>query len=146
MSFTHANDPDTVTIATPFNAAHVHCALRAALALAIFFFLYPLPFARAEDAKTSEYRAKASFLAVFPNFVEWPESVFPSQQSPLLLCVYGDFSFGTSLAEMTSASSIHGRRVEVRWAHKEQELRTCQILFVSHSESGHYERIFKEIE
>lgn len=143
MSLNRADDLDTIVITPHWCEVH----LRGTLALGLLLFLVsPLPFARADDAKASEYRAKASFLAAFPNFIEWPESVFPSQQTPLLLCVFGDFSFGTSLAEMTRASSIRGRRVEVRWARKDQELRACQILFVSHSESKRYEKIFKAIE
>jgi YfiR/HmsC-like len=104
------------------------------------------PATSAQDTGTAEYRAKANFLAAFPNFVEWPADAFPSGQAPLLLCVFGDYSFGTSLAEMTRGVSIHGRRVEVKWARKEQELRTCQILFVSQSEENRYGRIFKAIQ
>jgi hypothetical protein len=105
-----------------------------------------LPSFGAPEDHVDEYRAKATFLAAFPNFVEWPSDAFPSQQAPLLLCVFGDFSFGTSLAERTRGTLIRGRRVEVRWARKEQDLRTCQILFVSRSEAKHYERILKAVE
>jgi len=105
-----------------------------------------LPSFGAPEEHVDEYRAKAMFLAAFPNFVEWPSDAFPSQQAPLLLCVFGDFSFGTSLAERTRGILIHGRRVEVRWARKEQDLRTCQILFVSRSEAKRYERVFKAVE
>ena len=105
-----------------------------------------LPFFGAPEDHADEYRAKATFLAAFPNFVEWPSEAFPSQQAPLLLCVFGDFSFGTSLAERTRGTLIRGRRVEVRCARKEQDLRTCQILFVSRSEAKRYERVFKAVE
>jgi hypothetical protein len=105
-----------------------------------------LPSFGAPEEHVDEYRAKAAFLAAFPNFVEWPSDAFPSQEAPLFLCVFGDFSFGTSLAEKTRGTLIHGRRVEVRWARKEQDLRTCQILFVSRSEAKRYQRIFKAVE
>ena len=119
---------------------------RAALSLLLIAALAPaLPSFGAQENHVDEYLAKATFLAAFPNFVEWPSDAFPSQQAPLLLCVFGDFSFGTSLAERTRGSLIGGRRVEVRWARKEQDLRTCQILFVSRSEAKHYERIFKAV-
>jgi YfiR/HmsC-like len=104
------------------------------------------PSTRAQDTGGAEYRAKATFLAAFPNFVEWPANAFPSEEAPLLICVYGHFSFGTSLAEMTRGASIRGRRVEVKWTRKEQELRTCQILFVSQSEENQYGKIFKAIQ
>lgn len=97
-------------------------------------------------AQSPEYRAKAGFLAAFPNFVEWPNDAFSSEKAPLLVCVFGDFSFGTSLAELTRASLIHGRRIEVRWTHKEQELRSCQIVFVSRSAAGNYGKILKGLQ
>ncbi|MGB7468501.1 MAG: YfiR family protein, partial [Candidatus Acidiferrum sp.] len=50
------------------------------------------------------------------------------------------------LTETTRGASIRGRRVEVRWTRKEQELRACQILFVSRSEDSRYRRIFKAIQ
>jgi hypothetical protein len=121
--------------------------IRVALSLILIAAVAPaLPSFGTPEDHVDEYRAKATFLAAFPNFVEWPSDAFPSQQAPLLLCVFGDFSFGTSLAERTRGTLIHGRRVEVRWARKEQDLRTCQILFVSRSEAKRYERIFKAVE
>ena len=121
--------------------------IRVALSLILIVAIAPaLPSFGAPEDRADEYRAKATFLAAFPNFVEWPSEAFPSQQAPLLLCVFGDFSFGTSLAERTRGTLIRGRRVEVRWARKEQDLRTCQILFVSRSEAKRYERVFKAVE
>ncbi len=93
-----------------------------------------------------EYRAKASFLAAFPKFIEWPADAFPSAQAAFLVCVFGYFSFGTSLAEMTRGVTIRERHIEVRWMHKEQELHTCQIQFVSRSESKKYAGIFKALQ
>ena len=106
----------------------------------------PLPASRGRQERFNEYQAKASFLAAFPKFVEWPPGAFSAEQSPLLLCVFGDFSFGTSLAEATRGTSIRGRLVEVRWARKEQDLRACHILFVSRSEGKRYGSIFKSIQ
>lgn len=39
-----------------------------------------------------------------------------------------------------------GRRVEVRWVHKDQELRSCHILFVSRSESKRYARVLQVVQ
>jgi hypothetical protein len=60
--------------------------------------------------------------------------------------VRGDFSFGTSLAELARGASPHGRTVEVRWVHKDQELRNCHIVFVSRSESGRYAKLLQALE
>jgi YfiR/HmsC-like len=102
----------------------------------------PLP---AQESTVAEYRSKANFLATFPSFVDWPDSVFSSEQSPVVICVRGDFSFGTSLAELARNSSPHGRRVEVRWVHKDVELHSCQILFVSRSEAKRYAKVLQSV-
>ena len=93
-----------------------------------------------------EYRTKATFLATFPNFIDWPDNAFPESAAPFLVCVVGDYQFGTSLAEVTRSSSPHKRRVEVRWIHKDAELRKCHILFVSRSESKHYPKVLQLIQ
>jgi YfiR/HmsC-like len=99
-----------------------------------------------QASRAAEYRSKANFLATFPSFVDWPESAFISVQSPFFICVRGDFSFGTSLAELARGASPHGRRVEVRWVHKDQELRDCHIAFVSRSESKRYAKLLQLLE
>lgn len=100
----------------------------------------------AQDSKTSEYRSKAHFLATFPSFVEWPQVAFPSSEAPFLICVRGDFSFGTSLAELARGASPHGKRVEVRWVHNDRDLRNCHIAFISRSESKRYTKLLQVLD
>lgn len=105
------------------------------IALSLLFASVPLP---AQNSSTLEYRAKANYLANFPSFVEWPPEALPSAKAPFLVCVFGEFPFGTSLAEITRGAAVQGRRIEVRWIRKPQELSACQILFVSRSEQKRY--------
>jgi hypothetical protein len=121
---------------------------RPLLAAAVIAFIIAAltPRLPAQDSKVAEYRTKAHFLATFPSFVEWPEIAFPSPQAPFLICVRGDFSFGTTLAELTRGGSPHGRRVEVRWVHKDHELRNCHIAFVSRSESKRYAKLLQALD
>jgi uncharacterized protein DUF4154 len=93
------------------------------------------------EERLNEYQARASFLAAFPKSVGCPPDALSAWQSPLLLCVFGDYSFGTSLAEAARETSIRRRRAEVRWAPKEQHLRACHILFVSRSEGSPCHRL-----
>jgi hypothetical protein len=113
--------------------------------LACLLACVPLPLC-AQQSTAAEYRSKANFLATFPSFVDWPEAVFSSEQSPVVICVRGDFSFGTVLAELARNSSVHGRREEVRWVHTDQELRNCQIAFISRSEAKRYTRLLQTVE
>jgi hypothetical protein len=99
----------------------------------------------AQSAASTEYQNKAAFLAQFPNFVEWPIDASQTAQTSFQICVYGDFGFGTSLAESTRGTTVHGRKLEVRWVRKLPEIRTCQILFVSRSEHARYGQVLAAV-
>ena len=118
-------------------------ALAAAVACLLACAVPPLA---AQHSTVAEYRNEANFLATFPSFVDWPESVFPSAQAPFLICVRGDFSFGTALAEFARGASPHGGCVDGKWMHKDQELRVCQIGFVSRSESKRYAKVLQAVD
>ena len=100
----------------------------------------------AQDNVSAEYRSKASFLVTFPSFIDWPEEAFPSAQAAFSVCVRGDFPFGTLLAEDARTASPHGRRMEVRWVHSDEDLRNCHIVFVSHSESKRYVKLLQTLQ
>jgi len=114
------------------------------LGAAVFLLMLSLPL-DAQRSSAPEYQTKASFLSKFPMFVEWPEGALPSGSAPFLLCVFGDFPFGTSLAESTRGTTPHAKRVEIRWVRKEQDLHTCHILFVSRSEQKRYSRVLDAV-
>jgi len=101
------------------------------------FFLTGLPL-HAQTQANAEYWAKANFLSKFPSFVEWPADTLPPDHGPFRICVFGGFPFGTTLAEITRGTTMHGGRVEIYWIRKQQESRTCQVLFVSRSERKKY--------
>ena len=52
----------------------------------------------------------------------------------------------TFLAQLARSSSAHGRREEVRWVHKDEELRNCQIAFISRSETKRYTKLLQAVE
>lgn len=115
-------------------------AQMARICIAAALFLFPVT-CLPQEAVKAEYRSEANALSNFPNFVEWPAEAFATPQAPFLVCVYGNFSFGTVLSELTRAQTVRGRRVDVRWVRKDNELRTCQILFISRSEQKRYTKI-----
>lgn len=92
-----------------------------------------------------EYRSKAKYLSNFPNFVEWPAGTWSSKKEPFLICVFGDYPFGTSLAEETRGRMVHERRIEVQWMHKTEQLYACQMLFVSRSEQKRYSQVLQTL-
>ena len=140
VSSTSHRGPDTCT--GSLGKALVRRALVFAAACCLFTYAPTLP-AIAQDSTPAEYRSKAGFLAAFPSFVDWPDSAFSSSEAPFLICVRGDFSFGTSLADLARGASPHGRHVEVRWVHKDQDLLSCHIAFISRSESKRYTKVLQ---
>ncbi len=116
--------------------------LRLGAALSFLLASLPLP---AQDTATAEYRAKANYLANFPSFVEWPAEVWSQGKASFLVCVFGEFSFGTSLAEISRGATAHDRRIEIRWVRKPQELSACQVLFVSRSEQKSYTQVLDPV-
>lgn len=104
------------------------------------------PFAAAQEYVPSQSRSKASFLATFPNFVDWPEGAFSTPSSPLVACVLGDFRFGTTLAEVSRDASPHGRRISVRWIKNDEQIHGCHILYVSSSELARYAKVIASVQ
>jgi len=81
--------------------------LRAVATLSLLLTSLPLP---AQNFTPSECRTRANYLANFPSSVDWPAEVLPSGKAPFLICLFGEFPFGTFLAEITGArrSTIGG--------------------------------------
>lgn len=111
---------------------------------AVALVLFPLPI-NGQSLFSDEYRAKANYLAHFPSFVEWPEDAWPSRDAPFLICVFGNYAFGTSLAELTRGETVRERPIEIRWMRNLDELRSCQVLFVSGSEQKRYEQVLEAV-
>jgi hypothetical protein len=102
------------------------------------------PGALAQEVQ-KEYLAKARFLSIAPKFIEWPPSSYKAPNSPLQICVHGNYSFGASLAQFASSATVNGHRLEVKWVRKEQDLQGCQLIFVSRSESKHYDKVLEAV-
>lgn len=119
---------------------------RYAKALVCFaaMILVDAPTAPTQQA-AAESQAKARFLANAPSFVEWPSAAFATPTAPLLICVHGDFSFGTVLAEFTRGESVKGRQLEVKWVHAEQSLAGCQLVFVTRSMAKRYGKVLESV-
>jgi hypothetical protein len=114
--------------------------------IATSFFLIAVAIASpvtavAQQYVPAEYRSKAAFLATFPSFVDWPDGTFSPSEAQLVVCVLGDFRFGTTLAQVSRTSMPHGRRVAVRWIRGDRQIHGCHILFVSNTEVAHYSKI-----
>ena len=88
-----------------------------------------------QKPRMEEYELKAIFLSNFLKYVEWPDSAFADEQSPIVVGIQGDDPFGSSLDELvTKLQPIVGRRVVTAPYDSEQPAESFHVLFVTESE------------
>jgi hypothetical protein len=85
--------------------------------------------ASAEDASL-EAKVEATYLSKFGNYVEWPDSAFPSPASPFILCVAGEDRFGEALDQAADGQRVGQRSLVVRRLKTVAKESGCQILYV----------------
>src|SRR5689334_22917442 len=102
--------------------------------------------ARAENASESpsEYQVKAAFLYNFVKFVDWPAAATDLRE-PITLCVLGKNPFGAELTRAIEGKSVNGHPIATRNIADAVAARSCQVVFVTASESGRIAEIVKTI-
>jgi hypothetical protein len=101
--------------------------------------------AAAGEELAREYQLKAVFLYRFTQFVDWPASAFPSPESPIVIGVLGRNPFAGYLQAAVRDERVGRRRMLVQYFQRPQDVRNCQILFISASEQGHLEKILADL-
>lgn len=86
---------------------------------------------RAQTA--SEYQIKAAFILNFAKFVEWPNG--PFENGNMVVGIVGNDPFGGAIDQIVNGSRANGRTVVVRRLRRSDNLRGCNILFISSSEN-----------
>lgn len=114
--------------------------------LVLFALLFAdRPVGPAQTATTREYQVKAVFLFNFAQFVEWPASTFPDRDTPLVIGVLGRDPFGVYLEETVRGEIVKSRQlITQRYSHVE-DVRNCQVLFISRSESEKLDQIISRL-
>jgi hypothetical protein len=96
------------------------------------------------SAKTTipkEYQIKAVFLFNFAQFVKWPPAAFARANQPFCIGVLGDDPFDSFLEETVKGEKVNGHPLAVRRYGRVEDVKDCQILFISRSESQRIEKI-----
>jgi hypothetical protein len=92
-----------------------------------------------------EYEVKAAFLHTFAQFTEWPPEAFASPSAPLIIGIVGEDPFGRTLDDTMREEPIHGRPTVIRRIERDENLRSCHMIFVSSSERRQLPQILAEI-
>ena len=102
----------------------------------------------AQDAhafKPTEYQIKAAFLYQFAKFVQWPDSVFADSTKQIIIGILGEDPFGDDLDNTVQNKYIHGRQIGIERYDRLNQLKDCQILFISNSETKNLTAIFSKL-
>jgi hypothetical protein len=118
---------------------------RRILSLSLIWLVMAAALARAQEAKPTEYQIKAAFLFNFAKFVQWPPSVFSSDNAPIVIGILGENPFGDNLARMVKNKTVDGRSLLVKEIVSVPEAVNCQILFISRSEENRLTEIIKTL-
>lgn len=97
----------------------------------------------AQEIELEEYQIKAAFLYNFARFIEWPEKVFTNNSS-INLCILGEDPFNNNL-DTIHKKPVRDRILTVRRVNTVQEVRNCQIIFISASEKNNLMHILNEL-
>ncbi|HEV2209878.1 MAG TPA: YfiR family protein [Verrucomicrobiae bacterium] len=88
-----------------------------------------------------EYQIKAVLLLNLTRFVNWPDTAFAAPDSPIVIGIVGRDPFGGALDEVVKGEQVNGRSIVVERYPTAQQIKPCQILFVSRSEKEHIKQI-----
>lgn len=137
-----------MALLTAFAQASANHNLRGRLHRWLLICAFFLCSAMKLDAQTNtspEYQVKAVFLFNFAQFVDWPPKSFPEPQAPLIIGVLGDDPFGSYLDETVRGEKANNRPLLVQRYRRAAEIRTCQVLFISRSETDRLEQILPSL-
>ncbi len=95
----------------------------------------------AQTAIPLEYQVKATFLFNFARFVDWPAKAFPDADSPFVIGVLGEDPFGSYLDETVRGEKVNGHPLTVQRYRRVNEIKVCQVLFISRSEADRLDQI-----
>lgn len=76
-----------------------------------------------------ERSVKAAFLYKFAGYVTWPDSLFPTRESPVRIGITGDEGLANQLRQMVATRKSGGRKVEVVSIPPEEIPRGVHIAF-----------------
>ena len=94
---------------------------------------------------TTEYQVKAAYLFNFLKFVEWPDDPANGPHEKWVIGFIGDTPIGGELTQLVEGKSVLGRDLQVKKFQASDNLRGCNILFISESEKKRLPPILAEL-
>ena len=74
---------------------------------------------------------KAAFLYNLVKFVEWPAT---DGDGPIVLGMLGRDALGATMEQIFRGKDVDGRALQIRYVAKLEDLKFCQVIFISEAE------------
>lgn len=78
----------------------------------------------------TEYEVKAAYIFNFAKFIQFPSKSFESDNSPIILGIYGDDPFG-EIIKNTFNKPVNGRPWVIKYINQPEAIGDCHFLFIS---------------
>jgi hypothetical protein len=98
------------------------------------------------QATSKEYQIKAAFLFNFIQFVQWPPTVFKNADDPFRIGVLGQDPFNAALEDTVQGETISNHKIIVEHAMQVDDLKNCELVFISKSEKKHVPEILSALD
>ncbi|MFO7448079.1 MAG: YfiR family protein [Ignavibacteriaceae bacterium] len=92
------------------------------------------------------YKLKAVFILNFLRFIEWPQSSFQNEHSPITLAIIGKDPFGKILDETIQNEKVNNHPVIIRRNVSVSDAGKFHVLYISESEKRNVNEIIKKVE
>ena len=109
--------------------AHRRISVRAWAVLFCLTVCLPSP-VFGETLSGAEYKVKLGFIYHFIRFTQWPPETFPSPESPINFCI-ASTSPAADIMFSLQDKVVRGRRIDVRKYAGDEDIESCQILFIA---------------
>ncbi len=93
-----------------------------------------------ETGSPDENKLKAAFVYHFAKFIDWPESTFATEQSPLIITVFGADNLARALDPLNSRA-VRNHPIQIRSTADITKLQPCHILYIGTTERKTVARI-----
>ena len=76
----------------------------------------------------------AAMIYNFALFIDWPTTESEAKQSPFVIGVFSEDPIGIFLENSAKVETLQGRRIQIRHLATVNDVKSCRILVVSHSQ------------
>ena len=95
----------------------------------------------ADYTAAPEHSVKAAFLYKFAGYVDWPETMFASSDTPITIAVVGDEPIAMELSQIVAGRIAQGHPIEVKRLKSSESVAGIHILFIGRTEAERLERM-----